>query len=302
MPTGDESTTAGTPASEYELDADAVRALLAEQHSDLADLPITLFDVGWDNYTFRLGGDLAVRLPRREIGGMLIAREQRWLPYFARRATLFIPAPVRIGTPALDYPWGWSVVPWIEGTTAYLDQPNDDQALVLAKFLAAIHTPAPDDAPFNDVRGVLLLERSAPLEERMARTKSTSNFITPLVERIWREALEVPIDMPRLWLHGDLHARNVLCKDGKLAGVIDWGDMTAGDIASDLSCVWHLFQSKSARRALIEAYEQPTEATWLRAKGWAVLFAVLLYDTGRVDNPQHQKMGERLFARLEEDA
>ncbi len=302
MPTGNESTTDGTPASEFELDAEKVRALLADQHEDLSALPITLFDVGWDNYTFRLGSDLAVRLPRRAIGGVLIEREQKWLPQFAERATLPIPAPVRLGKPALAYPWPWSVVPWIKGDTVNNDAPGDDQALVMARFLAAIQTPAPEDAPFNDVRGVALSTRAGPIEDRMAQTKASTNFITPAIERLWREALDVPIDMPRLWLHGDLHARNVLCKNGKLAGVIDWGDMTAGDIASDLSCVWHLFETKAARAALMEAYTQPTEATWIRAKGWAVLFAVLLYDTGRVDSPVHRVMGEKLFARLEADA
>ena len=45
----------------------------------------------------------------------------------------------------------------------------------------------------------------------------------------------------RVWLHGDLHARNVLVRRGRLAAVLDWGDITAGDPSTDLAAVWWLF-------------------------------------------------------------
>lgn len=45
----------GTPASDHEIDAALVRALLAEQHPDLAELEIAPAATGWDNAMFRLG-------------------------------------------------------------------------------------------------------------------------------------------------------------------------------------------------------------------------------------------------------
>jgi aminoglycoside phosphotransferase (APT) family kinase protein len=36
-------------------------------------------------------------------------------------------------------------------------------------------------------------------------------------------------------MHGDLHPANVLVNDGQVSGVIDFGDITAGDPAGDLS-------------------------------------------------------------------
>ena len=54
------------PAAEVEITDDLVRALLAEQHPDLADLALTPLAFGWDNAIFRLGDDLVVRLPRRQ--------------------------------------------------------------------------------------------------------------------------------------------------------------------------------------------------------------------------------------------
>ncbi|MFI5955313.1 phosphotransferase [Cryptosporangium sp. NPDC051539] len=48
---------------------------------------------------------------------------------------------------------------------------------------------------------------------------------------------------PPLWLHGDPHPSNLLVTDAapaRLAAVIDFGDLTAGDPATDLSAGWAL--------------------------------------------------------------
>ena len=71
------------PAAEVVVDAALVRALLAEQHPDLAELPLAELGSGWDNQLFRVGDALTVRLPRRELGAELILAEQRWLPELA---------------------------------------------------------------------------------------------------------------------------------------------------------------------------------------------------------------------------
>ena len=53
------------PPAEIGIDEALVRALLREQHADLADLALIDVGEGWDNKLFRLGDELAVRLPRR---------------------------------------------------------------------------------------------------------------------------------------------------------------------------------------------------------------------------------------------
>ena len=59
--------------------------------------------------------------------------------------------------------------------------------------------------------------------------------------RAWDAALAAPsYDGPPVWLHGDLHPANVLVNDGQVSGVIDFGDITSGDPASDLSVAWML--------------------------------------------------------------
>ncbi len=84
------------PAAEVDITDDLVRALLAEQHPDLADLAADARGAnGWDNAIFRLGDDLVVRMPRRQLGANLVEHEHRWLPELAGRLPIPIPAPVR---------------------------------------------------------------------------------------------------------------------------------------------------------------------------------------------------------------
>jgi aminoglycoside phosphotransferase (APT) family kinase protein len=293
-----------TPAAEFEIDAALVRKLLLEQQPHLSELPLTHLDEGWDNQLFRLGDARVVRLPRREVAARLVAHEQAWLPQLAPHLPLPIPSPVYCGKPSENYPWPWSVLPWLEGVAADLNEPDANQALPLARFLSALHVSAPADAPSNAFRGVPLITREAVVAQRMQRVRAKTSFITPAIERLWREALAAPIDMPPTWLHGDLHARNVLCSEGVISGVIDWGDLCAGDRATDFAAIWMLLADARARREAIEALtalSYITKATWSRSKGWAVLLGVMLLDTGLVDHPRHAVMGERTLRRLIED-
>ena len=107
----------GKPDAELSIDADLVRRLLAEQHPDLADLPLEPLASGWDNQMFRLGEALTVRLPRRKIAVELLVNEQRWLPVLAPHLPLPIPAPVRVGIATASYPWPRPVTvnPWTCG-------------------------------------------------------------------------------------------------------------------------------------------------------------------------------------------
>jgi aminoglycoside phosphotransferase (APT) family kinase protein len=106
------------PAAEVEVSADLVRRLLADQHPDLARLPVEFLANGWDNELYRVGNELVARLPRRALGAQIITNEQRWLPGLAPRLPLPIPYPERTGVPGCGYPYSWSVVPYLPGVPA----------------------------------------------------------------------------------------------------------------------------------------------------------------------------------------
>ena len=79
------------------MDAANAFAGLGAQEPDLSHLSVRLMAHGWDNVMYRLGDELAVRLPRRAVAAGLIVHEQRWLPVVAPRLPLPVPAPVRAG-------------------------------------------------------------------------------------------------------------------------------------------------------------------------------------------------------------
>jgi len=283
------------PQSEVEITPELARALLRDQHPDLAELPIAHAEDGWDNVMLRLGEDLALRMPRRMAGAALMLTEQAWLPVVAPGLPLPAPIPLRTGLPGHGYPYRWSVVPWFDGTPADLAPPGADEGEAQAAFLAALHRPAPDDAPTNRYRGVPLAERAEAFEAQFAEAERRGGGLGVHVRRLWTEALAAPIDAPRTWFHGDLHGRNVLVKDARFAAVIDWGDMAAGDAACDLAAVWMLLPDPGARRRAMAAYDASV-ATWSRARGWAAMMSMLLTIT---DNPRMPAMGAAIVGRLE---
>jgi aminoglycoside phosphotransferase (APT) family kinase protein len=292
--------TRGIPAAEVDVNAALVKELLREQHVDLAELPIAALEVGWDNVMFRLGAGLTVRLPRRAASAALLEREQAWLPILAPGLSLPVPVPLRVGRPSSHFPWHWSVLPWLPGEPMFRVAPSREQARVFARFLRELHQLAPSNAPESEARGVPLQQRAAALQECIERLRIDEHVITPSIDAAWRRALAANAATERCWLHGDLHALNVLVNGNRISAVVDWGDLTAGDVATDLACAWTLFAEPAARRELLEEYN-PSDALLTRALGWAVAFGVLLLDAGLVNSPLLAELGRTTLARVDHD-
>jgi aminoglycoside phosphotransferase (APT) family kinase protein len=85
-------------------------------------------------------------------------------------------------------------------------------------------------------------------------------------------------------MRGDLHPANVLTDDGDLAGMIDFGLLSAGDPAIDLGAAWALLPVADVPRFL-ELYQPSDESTILRAGGWAAYIGLSLIGMGQ---PQHR--------------
>ncbi len=278
------------PAAEVDVTADLVRRLLADQHPDLADLAIEPLANGWDNVMFRLGPSLAVRLPRREVAARLLANEQQWLPQLAPHLPLPIPAPTRIGRPALGYPWPWSVVSLLPGRIAWHNPPAwDDAARTLATFLRALHTPAAPDAPANPFRGIPLAARSDVDTKNLHTLGDLVD--TPAVRRVRDAALAAPRwPGPPVWLHGDLHPANILVNDARITGIIDFGDLTAGDPATDLSVAWMLLPPD--HHDTFRTTYKADPHTWTRARGWALALS-LAFLSHSSDHPLIAQIGHQ---------
>ncbi|MFN2504083.1 MAG: aminoglycoside phosphotransferase family protein [Acidimicrobiales bacterium] len=285
------------PMAEVDVDEGLVRALLAEQHPDLVALPLAQVDAGWDNTLWRLGDDLLVRLPRRQVAAPLAVNEQRWLPQVAGRLPLPVPVPVRVGRPSEDFPWPWSVVPWFHGhpgDRAELADPRES-AQRLGRFLRSLHQPAPVDAPANPYRGMPLVHRSPALETRRVGLGSSIDQVA--TKRVWDRAISAgQWTSPPVWLHGDLHPANVIVDHGTLTAVIDFGDICAGDPATDLAGAWMLLPA-AAMSTFAESYGGIDPNLERRALGWVVLFALMLIAISDHGRPSYSLVGNAALAK-----
>lgn len=289
------------PAAEVPVSPELVRRLLTDQHPDLAGLDIAVLANGWDNLVCRLGPDHLVRLPRRALAADLVVNEQRRLPGLAEHLPLPVPAPVRIGRPGHGYPWAWSVVPYLPGDNAARTPPADpgQAALALGGFLAALHVPAPADAPVNPSRGIPLAGRAAGVLAQLPHLDDPAERAAAL--RGWESAAAAPAwDGPPVWLHGDLHPANLLVDRGRISAVIDFGDITSGDPATDLAVAWMLLPAPQ-RAAFRQAYGRADDGTWARARGWALSLA-LVFLTHSADNPLMAGIGRRTLNAVLEEA
>ncbi len=290
-----------TPPADIPTDAALVAALVEAQHPDLAG-PLRLVSDGWDNQLYRLGDGHAVRIPRREVAAHLIEHEQQMLPGIAPRVQARVPVPVRVGVPSDAFPFPWSIVEWIEGIDGASVSAGERSGLAepLAAFVGELAVPAPD-APRNPVRGVPLPTRAEVVGTRL-RSLSGRMEVAAL-EQAWREALAAPEwDGPPLLLHGDLHPGNLLLtQTGGLAAVLDFGDVTSGDPATDLATAWLTFDGEARERFRGALPVAPDLATWRRARGWAVTMASALAMSSD-DNPRMAALARHALDQLGEDA
>ncbi|MFD8914663.1 aminoglycoside phosphotransferase family protein [Streptomyces sp. NPDC059575] len=272
-------------ATQMDITEDLIRELLREQCPDLADRPLKLGALGWDNQVWRLGDDLAVRMPwATESADALLRKEHAWLPGLAPSLPLPVPVPQRLGEPSERFPRPWLVTTWVPGEPADRAPATHptEAAVALAAFLTALHRPAPDRAPSGRDRGGRLAETAESFTRALASAADLGLIRDPSALReVWEDAAAAPAwTGPRLWLHGDLHPANVLTTDGTFCGVIDFGDLFAGDPAFDLAAAWILLPDGTTD--LFHATYQPTPdpATLRRARGWAVLRALACLHIG----------------------
>jgi aminoglycoside phosphotransferase (APT) family kinase protein len=285
------------PRAEVLVDEALARRLLREQQPALAERPVRLVANGWDNAVFAVGEELLARFPRRAASVASVTNEQRWLPVLAPRLPLPVPSPVYAGVPGSGYPWPWSVVAFFPGQVAALAEPSDPTAAAraLAWFLACLHRPAPSDAPANPHRGGALHRRGANFHENLSVIGPGATR-SRLLET-WADAVAAPVFRgPPVWLHGDLHPANIVVDSDKVSAIIDFGDLTSGDPATDLAVPWMMLPPTAHRTFwdtyLADARYPVDEHLMRRARGWAASLG-LVFCAHSADNPLMAAVGRR---------
>jgi len=270
--------TGDMPATEVNINVSLVRQLLTEQFLQWADFSIkpVEFD-GLDNRTFRLGEDMAVRLPSAEAYTAQVEKEHRWLPRLAPLLPLPIPIPIAMGVPTNGFPWHWSIYRWLEGENATIERIDNLHrfATTLARFLTTLQQIDPADGPppekHNFFRGGPLAHYDTEIRDAIAALDSKID--SEAVTAVWEASLKAKWNGTPVWLHGDICTTNLLVRKGRLSAVIDFGCSGVGDPSCDLMIAWTLFsgESRDAFRAALSL----DSATWARGRGWTLWKALI---------------------------
>ncbi|HZC74597.1 MAG TPA: aminoglycoside phosphotransferase family protein [Gaiellaceae bacterium] len=255
-------------ADEVDTDPSLVQRLVAGRFPEWAELPIEpVFPLGTDNANYRLGDDKLVRLPRQPDKVEGLERELEWLPVLAPALPLAVPRPCGRGEPAEGFPFPWAVLTWVEGENVAVEEVAPEMAIDLAGLVVALRGHDASDAPPGLRRGTLR-QHDEWVRDGVARFHGGHDGAGLLAA--WEEALEAPPwEGPPTWCHCDLDLRNVVFRDGRPSGALDWGWAGAGDPASDAAVGWKMLPT-GAREAFWEALGAD-EVEIARARGWTLL-------------------------------
>ena len=128
-------------------------------------------------------------------------------------------------------------------------------------------TGGPPPSRFNAFRGVPLATRDESTRASIAALGSTIDAAAATAA--WEAALRAPEwERSPVWIHGDLDARNLLARDGRITAVIDWGCLGVGDPACDVAVAWKMLDADA--RDVFRTALSVDDATWARGRGWVL--------------------------------
>ena len=279
-------------ADEVDIDAALVRQLLAKQFVDWADLSLEMIrPEGTDNAMYKLGSDKVVRLPRTEHSAISLEKERLWLPKLAPLLPITVPAIQGEGHLDVGYQFPWLICQWLEGKNPSSENMLDHHqaAIDLGHFVSSMRKISAIDGP-KCRRGQPLSTRDQETREAIVLLQDT--YDTSLLTDLWESALAAPEwSGDPVWIHGDLHAGNLLAKDGRITAVVDFGLAGVGDPACDIMAAWTLLTAET--REIFRSIVQPDAATWTRGRGWALHLGIVGYPYYRVTNPIFAAIAKR---------
>jgi aminoglycoside phosphotransferase (APT) family kinase protein len=253
------------------------RHLLRDQFPNLPARSLRLLATGWDNTVWVVDEKWAFRFPRREIAVPLVERELVVLPRLEQVVPLALPVPRFVGRESDSYPWPFLGSEFLRGrelgSVALESHVECEVAIALGRFLRALHSrntlssiPERSRLPADPNRRADMSVRVPRAREMLARLADQGLWNARVeAERLLDAAASLPPSRTRSLVHGDLHFRHLLVADGRLTGIIDWGDVCRADPSVDLQLAWSFF-SQPARAVLLDEYGDVPPERELRAR------------------------------------
>ena len=291
-------------ADQLTVSLSVVRELVDEQFPSWRQLAITAVEsAGTVNAIFRLGDRFAARFPLRRGDAASVRRrlesEAAAARELAGRTRFATPEPVAIGEPDAGYPLPWGVQTWLPGVTVTDDDPGGSVAFAhdLAEFISGVRAIGTGGRTFcGQGRGGDLRSHDGWMQTCFERSGQLLDV--PRLRRMWEAMRKLARGgTGDVMSHGDLIPGNVLVSGGRLAGILDVGDMGPADPALDLVAAWHLLED-GPRQALRDDL-RCDDLEWERGKAWAFEQAMGLVWYYADSNPAMSRMGRRTLERLQ---
>lgn len=256
-----------------------VRNSLHDQFPSLSIQQIKCIGEGWDNAVFLVNEKIIFRIPRREVAVELLERENKILKNLQLLFTLEIPNPIYIA----DNFQGYNLIEGISGCHAQLSSKEREESLpILATFLKKLHSIKEAQA--------LAIGAQPQIWDRTnvkQSIKTLTERVNKIIEQklchinldIFRQELiaaeKIHLPFHKCLIHGDLYCRHLMFNQGKLTGIIDWGDVGINNPSVDLSVIWSFYPS-SCHENFFEIYGKVDSTTWQYARFLGLYSALTL--------------------------
>jgi aminoglycoside phosphotransferase (APT) family kinase protein len=268
---------------EIAVDRELARRLIGSQFPELELRSLELIGEGWDNTVWLVDGEWAFRFPRRAVAVPLVERELAVLPRIAPLVSAPVPVPQFRGEPTAAFPWPYLGARFIVGDELGR-VPADESAFArdLGAFLAGLHAARIDaELTVDPNRRMDMARRVEMAQDPLAALRAAGLWEPPaLVGAIFEEAVALTPPEHLVTAHGDLHFRHVLVNEhGRLAGVIDWGDVCVAAPGIDLLLYWSAFGA-AGRDTFSNAYGPIATDDLARARVLAIGINAILAEYG----------------------
>ncbi|MEJ8306989.1 phosphotransferase [Saccharibacillus sacchari] len=270
--------------AEWEVDEEQARKLIGKRCPQLLSKPVKRLGWGWDNTVFLVGNEYVFRFPRRKMAVDSIRIEGKLLPKLEHYITIPYPKPLFYGEASDEYPapfLGYAYMPG-DFPIGLTEERRALSAKTLAKFLRRLHAfpvrEALECGVRQDHRNLTdIASRKVKLQDFL---KKMERHLSPeesgVIEAYLSSLQQDRVEAVNVLLHGDLHFKNMLVnQEGIVSGIIDWGDLSLGHPACDLS-VAYSFLPPGARGVFFENYGEADGETKLLARLIAVYIPMLI--------------------------
>jgi aminoglycoside phosphotransferase (APT) family kinase protein len=270
--------------AEWEVSEELAHKLISSQFLQLASKSVTKIGHGWDNTVFLVGDEYVFRFPRREVAINRLSIEGKILPILKDYVSIAYSVPLFWGEGDYDYPAPFLGYPYLSGQfpIGLTDQQRALSATTLARFLRNLHAFPIQIAQENGVQ-----HDHRNMTDISLRKEKMNKFITDLALHFNEEEYHIisnyleqlrteRVSQKHVLLHGDLHFKNMLVDmNGRVSGIIDWGDINIGHPACDLNLVYS-FLPPDARSEFFNEYGDVDEETKLLARLVAIYIPILI--------------------------